>query len=214
MKIMRLAVVRRVFLAVSLMGAMLAAVPASAKVTITFWSRDMGGSSFPHAFVTLVGTLDADGAPVDTSFGFTAKAVTPAILLGSVAGRIDVTARDYIARSDAHFSAEISDEQYGAVLKLVDEWGENGDHHYNLNKRNCVHFVAEAARRAGLAVVEDPALMKKPHSFVVSLEPLNTGHVRLIEQPASVYLAERVKGKPADVPTAVADLQLQGAAPR
>ena len=60
---------------------------AWAAVEVAFYSRELGGNNFPHAFVTLQGTVDATGEAVDTSYGFTAKAVTPAILLGSVARR-------------------------------------------------------------------------------------------------------------------------------
>ena len=132
---------------------------------------------------------EAGGAPVDISSGFTAKALTPAILLGNVAGRIDLTPRDYVEKSDAHFSLEIDDAQYAAVLRLIDEWGEKGDHHYNLNRRNCVHFVAEAARRVGLTVVEEKKLMKKPRSFTQSMARMNADRIVTIDQPGKAYLA-------------------------
>lgn len=164
------------------------AAPAQAGVTISFWSHEFG-NEFPHAFFVLEGTPDAGGEPVEASYGFTAKAVSPAILMGSVPGRIDVTKRSYIERSDVHFSVTLTDAQYAAVLRLVEEWGESGDHHYSLNRRNCVHFVAEAARRAGLTVVEDPKLMKKPRSFVHSLEPMNVGRVRVLETDGRAFYA-------------------------
>ncbi|MCE3590045.1 hypothetical protein LXJ59_25990, partial [Escherichia coli] len=63
--------------------ALLGATPAWAAVTITFWSHEFG-NSFPHAFFTLRGVPDAGGAPVDANYGFTAKAVTPALLMGTV----------------------------------------------------------------------------------------------------------------------------------
>jgi hypothetical protein len=166
--------------------------PAEAGVTISFWSHEFG-NEFPHAFFVLEGTPDAGGAPVQASYGFTAKAVTPAILMGSVPGRIDETKHGYIENSDVHFSVMLTDAQYADVLRLVEEWGEAGDHHYNLNRRNCVHFVAEAARRSGLTVVEERKLMKKPRSFVHSLEPLNQGRVRLLEMDGDKFyvLADR-----------------------
>lgn len=177
--------------------------PASAQVTITFWSQEMG-KNFPHAFFTLRGTVEATGAPVDISYGFTAKAITPAILLGTVPGRIDLTTEKYIARSNAHFSTVISDAQYASVLALVEQWGEGGDYSYNLNRRNCVHFVAEAMRRSGLAVEEPRALMKKPRSFTRSVAALNAGRVAVIEQPAAAYLATLLPLAPATAaPTGV-----------
>ncbi|GAA0445759.1 MULTISPECIES: hypothetical protein [Sphingomonas] len=201
----------RAFLA--LLGAALLSLgltaPASAGVTISFWSHEFG-NEFPHAFFVLEGTPDAGGEPVQLSYGFTAKAITPAILMGTVPGRIDETKQKYIENSDVHFSVMLTDAQYAAVLALVEEWGEKGDHRYSLNRRNCVHFVAEAARRAGLTVVENPKLMKKPRSFVHSLEPMNQGRVRLLEMEGEAFyaLADR-----ANAPTSVAPAVPQVATP-
>ena len=64
------------------------AVPAHAAVEIAFYSRELGGNNFPHAFVRLLGTVDSTGEQVDTSYGFTARAVSPAILFGSVPGAV------------------------------------------------------------------------------------------------------------------------------
>lgn len=163
-------------------------VPAQAAVTITFWSQEFG-QNFPHAFFTLAGTPDSGGPAISESYGFTAKALTPAILMGTVGGMIDRPKPKYIAGSNAHFSVVLSDPQYAAIRSLVAEWGPGGDSHYNLNRRNCVHFVAEAARRAGLTVVEDKKLMKKPRSFSQSLEAANLGRVTVIELPAKDYYA-------------------------
>ena len=163
-------------------------VPAQAAVTITFWSQEFG-QNFPHAFFTFSGAPDAGGPAVNESYGFTAKAITPALLMGSVGGMIDRPKPSYIAKSNAHFSVVLTDAQYASIRSLIDEWGEKGDSHYNLNRRNCVHFVAEAARRSGLSVVEDKKLMKKPRSFIQSVEQANTGRVTVIEMPAKAYFA-------------------------
>src|SRR6185503_8880370 len=77
--------------------------PAPAAVEIAFYSRELGGNNFPHAFVVLRGAVDATGESVDTSFGFTAHSVTPAILFGSVTGEVVVEGPRQIARSDRQF---------------------------------------------------------------------------------------------------------------
>lgn len=178
--------ITRVFLA-CLLG--FGAPPAAwASVTITFWSHDMG-NSFPHAFFTLRGVPDSGGAPVDANYGFTAKSVSPAILFGNVDGRIDIVDTAYMSSSDAQFSLSLTDAQYAGILKLVDEWGENGDHHYNLNHHNCVDFVEEAARRSGLVGLDQPKLMKKPKSYLLAVEAANAGHVTIVGQPGKAYLA-------------------------
>ncbi|WP_198158597.1 MULTISPECIES: hypothetical protein [Sphingomonas] len=171
-----------------LLLAMGSVVPAQAAVTITFWSQEFG-QNFPHAFFTFSGAPDAGGSAVNESYGFTAKAITPALLMGSVGGMIDRPKPSYIAKSNAHFSVVLTDAQYASIRSLIDEWGEKGDSHYNLNRRNCVHFVAEAARRSGLSVVEDKKLMKKLRSFIQSVEQANAGRVTVIEMPAKAYFA-------------------------
>jgi hypothetical protein len=177
----------RLFAAAALLIVGLA--PANASVTITFWSRDFG-TYFPHAFFTLNGRPDHGGAVVNESYGFTAKSLSPALLMGTVPGRIDKTADGYILHSHPQFSLVLTDAQFAAVEKLVEDWGDNGDHHYNLHTRNCVHFVAEAARRSGLNVATPTALMGKPHAFLDSLVPLNRGKVTIVTLPADQYLTQ------------------------
>jgi len=164
-------------------------LPAQAAVTITFWSHELG-NSFPHAFFTLRGVPDAGGAPVDANYGFTAKTVSPALLWGTVPGRIDIAKPNYMAGSDAQFSVVLTDAQYADVLALVRDWGDKtGDAHYNLNRRNCVHFVQEAARRSGLVGLDQPTLMKKPRSFLLAVAQANSGHVMLLNQHGEQYFA-------------------------
>lgn len=145
--------------------------PATGQVVISFYSHDMG-STFPHAFVTLKGTTDA-GQPVDTNFGFTAKAVTPAILMGSVGGKVETSKASYVQSSDRQFSLRLDDRQYADVVALVEKWRTLPGRSYNLNRRNCIHFVGEIAQVVGLKVVFEKGLLKKPKSFLLSVVALN-----------------------------------------
>lgn len=153
--------------------AILGATPAAAAVEIAFYSRELGGNNFPHAFVSLRGTVDATGERVDTSYGFTARAISPAILFGSVAGEVLVEGPRQIARSDRQFAVTLSDDQYRAVLGVVARWRNRPQPSYNLNRRNCVHFVGELAQAAGLRVEYVRGLMKKPRSFLQHVRSLN-----------------------------------------
>jgi hypothetical protein len=166
----------------------LAALPAQAAITVTFWSHELG-NSFPHAFLTFRGVPDAGGEPVDTNIGFTARTVSPAILFGPVPGKYDVAKPGYVAQSDAQFSLVLTDAQYADLRRLVDEWGEKGDQTYSLKSRNCVHFVAEAARRLGLAGVDQPKLMRKPRSYLLAVAAANPGRVTVIHASGKAYLA-------------------------
>lgn len=165
--------------------ALLLAVPAQAAVTITFWSHEFG-NHFPHAFFTLRGVPDRGGAAVDANYGFTPKAMSPAILFGPVAGRIDVAKTGYMEGSDAQFAHVLSDAQYDAILRLVAEW--TTDNTYRMNSRNCVHFVQEAARRAGLEALDHPGLMKKPRSFLLAVAAGNAARVTVIARHGKEYL--------------------------
>lgn len=147
--------------------------PAHAAVEMGFYSRELGGNNFPHAFVSLRGVVDGTGEQINTSFGFTAKTITPAILLGSVAGEVVVEGERQIARSDRQFTLTLSDERYRAVMAVVEAWRSRAQPSYNLNRRNCVHFVAELAAAAGLTVETPTRLMKRPRSFLLHIRGLN-----------------------------------------
>lgn len=151
----------------------LAPRPAAAAVEIAFYSREFGVNNFPHAFVTLKGRLEADGTLVDESYGFTAKAVTPAILMGSVGGKVIAEQRSYIEKSDRHFSLVLSDEGYRTVIETVERWRSKKQPSYNLNRANCVHFAGEVAQAAGLVVSFPQELMKKPRSFLLAVRDSN-----------------------------------------
>ncbi|NTS63911.1 hypothetical protein HRV97_01885 [Sphingomonas sp. HHU CXW] len=187
-------------------GAMLllvTALPAQAAVTITFWNRDFG-NYFPHAFFMLRGAPDRGGPAVDASYGFTAQSVTPALLFGNVKGRVETPKLNYMNGSHVRFAVTLTDAQYDAVLRLIAGWSEKtGDSTYNLGKRNCVHFVREAARASGLDGLDHPKLMKKPSSFLLAVENANVGHVSVIDKVGKDYLATlpQIDGvRPIDAP--------------
>jgi hypothetical protein len=157
---------------------------ALAAVEIAFYSRELGGNNYPHAFVALTGTVDSTGEAVDTSFGFTAKSVTPAILFGSVSGEVVIEGTEQIARSDRQFALTLSDDQYRAVMAVVEAWRIREQPSYNLNRRNCVHFVGEVAAAAGLRVEYARGLMKRPRSFLQHVRGLNPQLTTPEVQPA------------------------------
>lgn len=152
---------------------LLAAAPAAAAVEIAFYSREMGGSSFPHAFVRLYGTLDATGEAVDVTYGFTARRISPAILLGSVAGEVVVEEPRRVALSRRRFALTLSDARFGEVLAVVERWRTRRQPSYDLNRRNCVHFVGEIARAAGLRTDGGERLMRRPSAFLEHVRNLN-----------------------------------------
>ena len=164
-------------------------LPALAAVTMAFWSRDFDGNYFPHAYFTLRGVPDAGGPAIDANYGFTARSVSPALLFGNVGGKVEAAKRPYMEGSHVRFAVVLTDAQYAQVLALVRGWDQKtGNSTYNLGKRNCVHFVREAALIAGLSA-DFPKLMKKPGSFLTAVATANPGRVQMIGMKGRDYLA-------------------------
>ena len=163
--------IRRLALAIALLFAALA-TPAFASVEIGFYSRELG-TNFPHAFVVLKGTVDATGEQVDTSLGFTAHSVTPALLFGPVRGEVEVLEAGYIARSNRKFAVTLTDDQYRRVLAVAEEWRNTPQPSYRFRQHSCVHFVSALAAAIGLSVDNSQRLMNRPRSFLERVRELN-----------------------------------------
>ncbi len=154
-----------------LFGLMSISSLASADVRVTFYSHDFG-DHFPHAFFTAQGELST-GVKIDDKYGFTARQISPAILLGSVKGYISPPSDQYTQQSMPHFTLVLNDEQYGDLMEVVKKWKMIPGKSYNLNKRNCVHFVRDALAVLGYAVNRKSKFFKKPKSFLKEVKTLN-----------------------------------------
>ena len=155
-------------------------VPAHAAVEIAFYSHELQASGngeriveFPHAFVTLRGTPDAGGRAIDGNYGFTADRISPAILMGPVKGRMVSAGKAYVRGSRRHLALRLSDARLATVQAAYRRWAGVKGKSYDLETRNCVHFVAEMARAAGLNVPNDPSLMKTPAAFLEAVVARN-----------------------------------------
>lgn len=153
-------------LAIALAMLVACSAPVAAAVRITFYSKELG-TTFPHALITMDGTLDRNGERINVDYGFTAKSVTPALLFGAVKGEvISDHGASYIRASDKHFSLILSDAEYDKVMALIARWRALPQPSYDLNKRNCVHFVADVAAGLGMRADIPVKLMKKPRSYL------------------------------------------------
>jgi hypothetical protein len=148
------------------------ASPAFAAVELSFYSRELG-TNFPHAFVGLKGNVDATGERIDTSLGFTAHSVTPALLFGAVRGEVVVEGDEQIRRSTRQFTVVLTDEQYQRVMRVVEEWRNAPQPSYRLRQHSCVHFVSAIAASIGLQVDNSQRLMNRPRSFLLRVLELN-----------------------------------------
>lgn len=163
--------IARLLLALAL--ALGVAAPANAEVTLSFYSFNGAfGGRFPHAFVRWEGTT-ADGTAVDGNAGFTAKSISPAILLGSVYHTIWVEEPQYYEQANRHFEVVIDDATFARVQAEVEAWRNLPGKGYNLNRRNCVHFVADIAKLVGLKTDDPGELKKKPKAYLNHLIEMN-----------------------------------------
>lgn len=171
-----------------LLAALFALAPAeaSAAVEITFYSKEFG-TTFPHAFVEMKGQLDETGEIIEANYGFTATHVSPAILMGSVQGEVISLGKAYIGKSDPHFSITLSDAEYRQVMATVEQWRSFEQPSYNLNRQNCVFFVARVAAALGMKAVTPKELMKKPRSYLQFLKQENQAWL----ETRGAQLAER-----------------------
>ncbi|GAA4642789.1 hypothetical protein GCM10023115_07620 [Pontixanthobacter gangjinensis] len=143
-------------------------LPAAAEVTISFHS--FNGSVFfgryPHAFVILEGTLDGTGEKVSENYGFTAKKVSTAILSGPVEHGIMVEEASYIKKTNRHFSVTLTDEQVAKVRDTMRAWRDAPGKYYDLEKRNCIHFVGAMAEIAGITVDFPQQMLRRPKKWM------------------------------------------------
>ena len=150
-------------------------LPAAASVDLSFHSYGGGlfSGRYPHAFIVLKGSLDKNGAAVNENYGFTAKEVTPAILSGPVAHDIMVEKADYIKRTKRHFTVRLTDAQYWRIRDEVSAWRNHPGKYYDLDKRNCIHFVGAMAQIVGLKVSYPQDMLRKPKKWLDYIKRLN-----------------------------------------
>ena len=155
-----------------ILAALIAVLPlssAQAEVIARFYSRDFG-SVFPHGFFEVEGP----GVP-KKNYGFTAKTVTPAILMGPVACKIIQSQPGYVAKSRHHFTLRLTDDQYRKLMGVVADWGGRKQPSYDLYKANCVSFVRDALHVLGLKTNPNTRFLGKPKSFLTEVQGLNPG---------------------------------------
>lgn len=154
----------------------LAALPAPAQAAVTVHFHSFNGSAlwgrYPHTFVVFEGRTDS-GETVNSNFGFTAASVTPAVLTGPVKHAVMTEETRWIPRTNRHFSVTVSDATYYRMIDEVNAWRNAPGKYYDLNRRNCIHFVGAIAVLAGLRVDYPANLLRKPKSWLNRIATLN-----------------------------------------
>lgn len=183
-----------------LLGGLLALIAgqAWAEVTVTFYAhpgaRVRGGELlFPHAYVHAVGTLDATGEPVDWSAGFTAKSPGPQLLFARGEGVVTAPDARYVGEGRPFLRLTLDDARWQAFKARAEWWNTPEGSVYDLRRRNCITFVADLARLAGLRTAPEPSM--KPGTFLEATAALNPeaawsgGETETAREPAPMAAA-------------------------
>ena len=148
---------------------------AWAEVRIHFHSFD--GSvlwgRYPHTFIVLEGTLEATGEEVNENYGFSARKVTPAILTGPVEHMVLAETEKNVKNTNRHFTLTITDRQYRRIVAEVSAWQNAPGKYYDLETRNCIHFVGRMAEILGLEVDYPSDMLRRPKSWLNHVTRLN-----------------------------------------
>lgn len=148
---------------------------AIAQVELSFHS--FNGSvlfgRYPHAFIVLEGELEGTGESVSENYGFTAKSVSPAILNGPVDHNISVEKPKYLKKTNRHFTMKISDSQYRQIVAEMRKWRDAPGKYYDLDARNCIHFVGRMAQIVGLKVDYPDEMLRRPKKWLNHITALN-----------------------------------------
>ena len=154
-------------LLMALLACLLVAAPVQAAVTVHFHS--FNGSvlfgRFPHTFLVFEGTLDGTGQVISENFGFTAKSTTQAIS-GPAEHDIMVEEPAQIRRTNRHFSVVLTDAQYRLLREEVETWRNQPGRYYNLDTRNCVHFVARLGELLGIQADVPANMVRRPRAWL------------------------------------------------
>lgn len=163
------------FIAASLLAASLF-LPYAAQADVQVHFQSFNGSllanRYPHTFVVFEGRL-ADGTVVNENFGFSARTTSPAILTGPVAQMIYIEKPKWIKATNRHFTVTVKDAVYHQLKAEVASWRDDPGHKYDLNRRNCIHFVGRMAELVGLKVDFPQDLLRKPKAWLNHIGLLN-----------------------------------------
>ncbi|WP_298744724.1 hypothetical protein [uncultured Brevundimonas sp.] len=151
---------------------------AWAEVTVTFYAhpgaRIRGGELlFPHAYVHAQGTDDETGEAVDWSAGFTARSPGPHLLFARGGGVVTAPDARYVDEGRPFLRLSLDAAAWRALKGRAEWWNTPEGSVYDLRRRNCITFVADLARVAGLRTAPEPSM--KPGTFLEATAALNPG---------------------------------------
>ena len=149
--------------------------PALADVQVHFHS--FNGSvlfgRYPHTFIVMEGELESTGEAINENFGFSARKVTTAILSGPVEHMVLAETEKTIRKTNRHFTLTITDDQYYRLKQEVLAWRNAPGKFYDLESRNCIHFVGRMAQLLGLEVEYPDNMLRRPKKWLNHITDMN-----------------------------------------
>jgi hypothetical protein len=170
-------------LVAAILAGLLVALTAQAAPTAAFYSHGWGVGPdtyiyFPHAFVVIHGA--APQAP-DEAYGFTAVSQGLVALVRPTRGMVERPEPVYRGEATLHFTVALTDGEYAGLRAVIYAWGAKGAPLYDLDKHNCVGFVAALAQAADL---KTPAIIgRDPEKFLEAVKRLNPERVAALPRP-------------------------------
>jgi hypothetical protein len=79
----------------------------------------------------------------------------------------------YIRTTNRHFTLTVSDATYRLMKAEVLAWRDAPGKYYDLDTRNCIHFVGTIAQIAGLKVTYPNDMLRKPKQWLNHITALN-----------------------------------------
>ncbi len=164
--------------------------PAHAEVFLVFYGHQlslMGEKRIylPHAMIGLRGTTTDGKSTVHEHYEFEPTVPIQSILRSQTTGQL--VAREGEPDSNEYFETVVSDEVYRNIEARVAYWQSKQGSTYNLFYRNCVSFVADVARTAGLDTPK--GMITEPAKFLVELRRRNVA--RAVIPASAVGMATR-----------------------
>ena len=158
-----------------LLFALLWSGPALAEVQIHFHSfnGNVFWGRYPHTFIVLEGTLEETGARVNENYGFSARNATPAVLAGPVEHKVLAESEKNVRNTNRHFSMTLTDAQYRMIVAEVKKWQTAPGKYYDLETRNCIHFVGRMAQLLGVKVEYPKKMLRKPKAWLNHVTAMN-----------------------------------------
>jgi len=151
------------------------ASPAWAQVQVSFhsFSGSFLTGRYPHAFVAFDGTLDDTGEHIHTNYGFSARSAGPSVLAGPVAHGMYTEKEKYVRSTNNHITITVSDATYRRMIQEMAAWRDAPGKYYDLDHRNCIHFVGAIAQIGGLRVDYPAAMIRHPKEWLNHIAELN-----------------------------------------